>query len=62
MSIFDISPCTKYRKATSDKVLDGFDKKSSEELKKSQFYFNRDHDFEVTVKLFENQYFSCFDP
>ena len=26
---------------------------------KCQFYFSRDHGYEVTVKVCENQYFSC---
>ena len=29
---------------------------------KSQFYFSRDHGFEVIVKMCENQYYLCFDP
>ena len=32
-----------------------------EGIKKSQFYFSRDHGFEVTVKKCGNQYFPCFD-
>ena len=28
----------------------------------SQFYFSRNHGFEVTVKMCESQYFPCFDP
>ena len=30
---------------------------------KSQFHFSRDHCCEVTVKkIYENQYFPCFEP
>ena len=36
--------------ATSDKVSYGSGQKCSKELKKSQFYFSRDHCCEVTVK------------
>ena len=47
-------------KATSDKVSYGSEQKCSKELKKSQFYFSRDHCCEVTVTNVRKSIFSMF--
>ena len=33
-----------------------------QETQKSQIYFSRDHGFQDTAKMCENQYFPYFDP